>query len=143
VKSLLSFLLCLFLFSNGAIGAPPKSGDEQVIKRENAVWQTVQDLKLKEFTGFLDPGYSGVYNDGVHSRDAEVEGVKQQLLKGFKLDSISTRQVDKQTQILTYKVTIQTNAGGKDVSESYWASSVWHLVGGTWLLQVHSEAKTQ
>ena len=95
------------------------------------------------FGAFLDADYSGVYADGVHSRDAEIEAVRQEHLRSFALSSVSAKQLDAHLQKLTYKITVKGDFGGVDFSGDYWAMSLWRSTGGQWLLVAHTEAKLQ
>ena len=123
--------------------APPAAAPDAMVQRELAVWQAAKDTNPDVFAAFLDATYSGIYGDGVHSRAAEIDAVRQEHLRSFALGSIVSRQLDEHTQMLTYKVTVKGDFGGADFSGDYWALSVWRSTGGQWLLFAHTEAKAQ
>jgi hypothetical protein len=50
---------------------------------------------------------------------------------------------NKDTAVLTYKVTVQGSFKGEDISGAYYASSVWVNQGGKWLAILHTEVKAQ
>ena len=80
---------------------------------------------------------------GAYSRDLHVAGVRQEDLHGFKLENFPARRLGLQTELSTCKLTIRGDAGGSDISGSYWATSLWPAAGGKWLLQWHTETKAQ
>ena len=139
-------LLCLMLlFSGIAVGGSPspRAGDNPLAVRESSVWQSVKDQKFEQFANFLDPGYAGVYADGLHSRDVEAAAVRREILRAFTISDFSARTLDARIRLVTYKIAIQGSFDGADISGVFWASSVWRKVNGHWLLQLHSETKAE
>ena len=131
------------LLTASCVTMPHVSVSEAMLKRETAVWEAAQATKPDVFGAFLDPAYSGVYADGVHSRAAEIEAVNQEHLRSFAINDAVAKQLDPQTQMLTYKVSVKGDFAGTDFSGDYWAVSLWHLTGGMWMLVAHAEAKLQ
>jgi len=43
--------------------------------------------------------------------------------------------------LLTYKVVVNGESGGKDVSGTYWVASVWQMRGQQWRTMMHTETK--
>lgn len=81
-------------------------------------------------------------NEGDSGQASKLRGAEESL-RSFKLEKLATRRLDVQTELLTYQLTVQGDAGGNDISGSYWATSLWHSVNGKWLLQWHTETKAQ
>ncbi len=140
-KSILFLLGIILLLTSSCATVPQGSVNDAMLKRETAVWQAAQDAKPEVFGSFLDPAYSGVYADGVHSRDVEIEAVHQEHLHSFALSSVVTRELNAHTQMLTYKIAVKGDFGGTDFSGDYWAMSLWRSSGGKWLVLAHTEAR--
>ena len=142
MKQLKLILICgAGTLAASCVTVPPAEGPGAMIRRETAVWQAAEDAKPEVFGSFLDAGYSGVYADGVHSRDTEIAAVRQAHLRSFALSSTVAVQVDAHTERLTYKITVKGDVSGADFSGDYGAMSVWHATGGHWLLVAHAETK--
>ena len=79
------------------------------------------------------------YND----TDKEVSDVKKADLKSFSFSDVTVVFPDKDTALLTYKVTTQGTQDGKDTSGTYNAASVWHKSAGGWRGVFHTEVKAE
>ncbi len=131
----------LLLLTAGCATTPPAPVGDDLIQQETAVWQAARDAQADVFGSLLDPDYSGIYADGIHSRTTEIEAVRQEHLRGFALSNIVARQLDGPIRVITYKIHEQGDFGGTDFSGDYWAMSTWHLTGGQWRIITHSEVK--
>jgi hypothetical protein len=117
------------------------AADQQWLARETSAWQAVRDKKSDAFAALLDPGFQAIDSDGVHDKAANLAMVPQTNMRSFQLSDFTARQVDPRSVVLTYKATVEGDAGGTDFSGAYWCSSVWRLVGGHWRAILHTESK--
>src|SRR6266516_535256 len=108
--------------------------------KETAMWQAIKDKKLEPFSAGLDSAYVGVWDDGLHDRDTEVAGVRQDNLKDFRLSDLTVRRLDPHIVLLTYK-SVVSDSGSTDFSATYWVASVWQLRGGRWRVVMHTAHK--
>lgn len=119
--------------------AAQTAGD--LAQREQQVWEAIQKKQLDKFAAALDTGFVGVYSDGIHDRDTEIKTIRQANLRSFRLSDFSGRRLDSRTTLVTYKAVVEGDAGGTDVSGTYWASSLWRNTGGKWRTVMHTEVK--
>ena len=108
--------------------------------KETAMWQAIKDKKLEPFSAGLDSAYVGVWDDGLHDRDTEVAGVRQDNLKDFRLSDLTVRRLDPHIVLLTYK-SVVSDSGSTDFSATYSVASVWQLRGGRWRVVMHTAHK--
>src|SRR5207249_5611063 len=85
--------------------------------------------------------FVGVYADGLHNRDAEMAQVRPANLKDYHLSDFTVHRLSPQVVLLTYKVVVNGESGGKDVSGTYWVASVWQMRGQQWRTMMHAETK--
>ena len=111
------------------------------IGKETAMWQAVKDKQIDAFSGGLDSTFIGVYADGLHNRDTEVTQVRQANLKDFHLSDFTVHRLSPQVVLLAYRVVVNGESGGKDVSGTYWVASVWQMRGRQWRTMMHTEGK--
>lgn len=119
------------------------SPEKALIDREKALWEIVKNKQADEFRKYYADGYSGVSSDGVKDINQEVEGVRIVELKNYSLADTKVVFPNKDTAVMTYKVTVEGSYQGQDISGVYYASSVWVNQGGKWLAILHTEAKAQ
>lgn len=119
------------------------SPDKALIDRERAVWEVVKNKQVDAFRKYYADNYSGVSSDGVKDISQEVEGVRNVNLEDYSLADTKVVFPNKDTAVLTYKVTVRGSYQGQDISGVYYASSVWVNQGGKWLAILHTEAKAQ
>ena len=141
MKTLLSIAaIGLLAMTNVSLAAGEK---DALIDKEKAAWQSFQDKKADVFRKIFADDYRGVYNDGIKNADGEVAALNKSELKSFALSDTNVTFPDKDTAVMTYKVTTQGTMDGKDVSGTYNASSVWHKHGGAWHAVLHTEVKAE
>ena len=119
------------------------SPDKALIDMEKALWEIVKNKQVDAFRKYFADGYSGVSSDGVKDINQELEGVRNVDLKQYSLADTKVVFPNKDTAVLTYKVTVEGSYQGQDISGIYYASSVWVNKGGKWLAVLHTEAKAQ
>jgi hypothetical protein len=117
------------------------SPDKAVIERERELWEIVKNKQVDAFRKYYADNFSAVYSDGVKDINQEVEGVRNVDLKDYSLTDMKVVFPNKDTAVLTYKVTVKGSFKGEDISGVYYASSVWVNQGGKWLAILHTEAK--
>ena len=111
------------------------------MNKETAMWQAVKDKKVDAFSAGLDSAFVGVYADGLHNRNAELAMVRPADLKEFHLSDFTVHRLSPQVVLLTYKVVVSGESGGKDMSGTYWVASVWQKRGQRWRTVMHTEEK--
>jgi hypothetical protein len=117
--------------------------DKALIARELELWEIVKNKQLDVFRTYYADNFRAVSSGGITDINQEVEGVRNVELKTYSLADTKVVFPNKDTAVLTYKVTVQGNYQGQDISGVYYASSVWVNQGGKWLAILHTEAKAQ
>jgi len=128
-----------------AIAAPAFAATEKdaMMDKEKAVWQTVQDKKFDTFSKYLASDYRAAYAEGIFNVDQEMDSVRKADLKSFSLSDSTVVMPDKDTALLTYKVTTQGTQDGKDRSGTWNCASIWHKSGAEWKVVFHTDVKAQ
>jgi len=119
------------------------SEKDTITQKEKAAWQSFQDKKSDVFRKFLADDYRGVYSDGIKTVDQEVASLSKSDLKSFSLAEMTVVFPDKDTALLTYKVTTEGTQDGKDVSGSYYTSSIWKKRAADWHAIFHTEIEAE
>jgi hypothetical protein len=114
-----------------------------ITARENAIWQTIKDKHFRSFESMLSPQFRGVYDDGVHTRAAEVAVIRDVNLTSFHLSDVQVRSAGPGVAVMTYHVEERGDYKGQDFSGGYNCSSVWRHEGGRWVGILHSEVKAR
>ena len=106
-------------------GKPVQDTPEQTImKNEKGVWTAVKDKLPETFGKYLADDYVGVYSDGVTTRSGEAKQIAGATLKEFSFAEMKVFFPQKNTAVITYKITMKGDHLGKDFSGVYAASSV-------------------
>ena len=111
------------------------------MSREMGMWQAVKDKRIDAFSAGLDSSFVGVYAEGLHNRDTEISQVRPANLREFHLSDFTVHRLGPQVVLLTYKVVVNAESGGKDLSGTYWVASVWQTRGQHWRTVMHTESK--
>jgi ketosteroid isomerase-like protein len=117
--------------------------DKALIEREKAVWETIKNKQFDAFREFYADNFRAVSADGFHDIHQEVEGARDVDLKDYSLTDMKVVTPNKDTAILTFKVTVRGSYKGEDISGVYYASAVWVNQNGKWLAILYTEAKAQ
>ena len=135
----------LFLVATAMLSAAPALARPMTMQaRETAVWQSVKDQQIDTFAAYLAPNYVAVYDDGIHDKATEVEFVRGQTLRGFRMGNFTSRTIDGgEDVLLTYRIDVRGNKGKTNFSGRYWATSLWHRSGKSWSLVYHSDVKAK
>src|SRR6185436_2032788 len=144
--------ICSLCFGQGTTDKPAKakikplrqsSLDKAWIEREKAVWETIKNKQFDTFRQYYTDDFRSVSEDGVHDIKQEMEGVRNVDLKSYALTDLKVLMPNKDTAILTFKVTVQGSYQGQDISGAYYASAVWVNQRGKWLAVFYTEVKAQ
>ncbi len=141
MKRVMSFAAATF-FALAAIVLAASEKDT-MIDKEKAAWQSFQDKKSDVFRKVFAGDYRGVYGDGMKTVEQEVAALGKSDLKSFSFSDMTVGFPDKDTALLTYKVTQRMTQDGKDVSGTYNAASVWHKGANGWHAVFHTEVKAE
>jgi hypothetical protein len=121
--------------------AQPGPTTAALFAQENAIWQAVADHRYDTFAAFLGRDYVGVYADGARDAAQEVAAIHGITLARFQINDFVVRSVDANDIVVTYRVDVSGNAGGRDFAGRYNTSSYWHRTGRQWRVQLHSETQ--
>src|SRR5262249_13967203 len=117
--------------------------EKALIEREKAVWETIKNKQFDAFRKYYAGNFRAVSSDGVNTINQELEGVRNLDLKHYSLTDMQVVIPNKDTAILTFKVTVQGSYNGQDISGVYYASATWINQNGKWLAILYTEAKAQ
>lgn len=117
---------------------------DQAQAREKAAWEAYKGKKEAEFRKMISDNYHGAYSDGIYDLAREMKSLQEMQLKSYALSDLKVVTTDADTQIVTYKVTMQYSAGGKDGGGNYNAGSVWQKQqAGDWKVIFHTNVKEE
>ena len=133
-------MTALFATIAVSIAAPDK---DATMAREKAAWQAFKDKKADDFKKLLSPDFRGVYSDGIHTLQQEMDSMQKWDMKSFSFSDFNLVIPDADTAVVTYKVTIEGTSEGKDASGTYNAGSVWKMKKGQWHAIFHTNTKEE
>jgi hypothetical protein len=145
-------LLCVALFAAAPIclaqASPSKSdksaGSEAAIAdSEKRAWEAYKNKQVDAFKKYLASNYCGAYADGIKNGDDEVADMEKTDLRDYSFADTKVIFQKGNVAVITYKVTTHATLGGKDVSGTYNAGSVWTKQGGKWVTVFHTEVKSE
>ena len=121
-------------------GALPASPDKDtLVAAEKSAWQNIKDKKFDDFKKIFSSDFKGVYADGIHNLDKEMNGVKNLDIKSFTLGDIDVTMIDKDAALLTYSVTAEFSQNVKSASNKMNAASIWKKEGNDWRVVFHTD----
>jgi len=91
----------------------------------------------------MSKDYCGVYAEGVKNLDSELADMAKTDLRDYSFTDVKVVFPHPKVAVMTYKVALQANVGGRDMSGTYNSGSVWIQQGGKWVGALHTEAKAQ
>ena len=139
MNKLISCTLLVFFTTLALATAGPET--EQVMTREKTAWQAYKDKKEADFRELAAESYRGIYADGVVTLGDEMKGMQQTTLKSFTISDLNMVATNADTQIVTYKVNVQSTMAGKDESGDYNVASVWQKMNEEWKVILHTNIK--
>jgi len=111
--------------------------------RETAIWESVKARQIDAIRKVTARDYVAVYDNGIVDRATELDMIAGVTLRSFSLANFAVRRPDGMTAIVTYKATVEGEAGGQSMSGTYNVLTVWRRSGNAWALQAHSEVKAK
>lgn len=142
-----AFVLCLALsaFAQDTMKKDNKSStkmtpDQMLMNNEQMAWKAIEEKRWDDFGKMFTDDYQGVYNDGIHNKTQEIEGVKQSGLNGITLSDIKVSWIDKDAAIVT--AVVKGNGMGMDgkmADFSSRTSTIWKKSGKNWMVIYHSD----
>ena len=118
-------------------------GKAAMLAKETSAWQAYKDKKADDFKKLVDKDIRCVYADGISDMQKELDDMAKWDIKSFTISDYEIFSDEKDIVVSTYKVTIQGSIGGKDMSGTYNAGSVWKEESGQWLAIFHTNIKQE
>jgi hypothetical protein len=137
----LSYAVALLL---GAVAVSFSEPDKAAVEaKEKAAWQAYKDKKPDDFRKVVDKDIWCVYSDGISNLAKELSDMSKWDIKSFEISNFGMFSDEKDVIITTYTVKLDATAGGKDMSGTYNAGTVWKEEDGQWLAIFHSDVKRE
>lgn len=114
-----------------------------IIAKEKAVFEALKNKQFAEARKLWADDYTGVYDYGLLTAEQDLAAVRDFDLKSYSLADVKTTIPNRETAILTYKVTVSATLKGKDISGTYHVASVWCERNGEWQTVMHTDMKAQ
>jgi hypothetical protein len=113
--------------------------EEMLIAREKEVWELIKKKDAQGFATYLAEDQLYVTNDGVHSKAETGKGISENTLTELALDEWRVLMINKDTALVTYKLTGKGTINGQESSNVSRESTVWARRGGKWLAVFHQD----
>ena len=134
-------LTILFATVAASIAATPDK--EAMEAKEKAAWQSFKDKNADAFKKFLDKDIRCVYADGIKHFQDELDDMQKWDMKSFAISNYDMFSDEKDVIVSTYTVKVEGSVGGKDMTGTYNAGSIWKLENGQWLAIFHTNIKQE
>jgi hypothetical protein len=142
----LTFFLCLTMsaFAQDTMKTDDKkskkmTNDQMLMNQEQMAWKAIQDKRWDDFANMLADNYEGVYDDGIHNKTLELNGVKQSGISGVTVSDMRVNWIDKDAAIVTAVVRGEGNSTeGKMSNFSSRTATVWKKSGKNWVIIYHT-----
>ena len=141
MKKSLSYAVAVLLAGVAVSFAGPDKA--AVEAKETAAWQAYKDKNADAFKKVVDKDIRCVYADGVSNMAKELDDMKTWDIKSFEFSNFDMFSDEKDVIVTTYTVKLDATAGGKDMSGTYNAGSVWKEENGKWLAIFHTNVKQE
>ena len=141
MKKSLSYAVALLLAGIAVSFAGPDKA--AVEAKEKAAWQAYKDKNADAFKKVVDKDIKCVYADGVSDMAKELADMKTWDIKSIEFSNFDMFSDEKDVIVTTYTVKLDATAGGKDMSGTYNAGSVWKEENGKWLAIFHTNVKQE
>jgi len=116
------------------------SMDKAVMDKEQMAWKSLQSKRFDDFAAMLADNYQGVYDDGVHDKNAEVTGLRNVTFSNVMISDMKVTWADKNTAIVTSLVSGDAaTPDGKTESLKMRTTSVWTKRGKDWQVVYHTD----
>jgi ketosteroid isomerase-like protein len=114
-----------------------------IVKMEKAVTEAFKNKDANAFENYLSPDFSAIDSEGIKDADGEIADMQKTDLSNYSFADMKVRLLNPKTAVVTYKVTTQATSGGRDISGTYYASTVWTKRIGKWLAVLHTFVRSQ
>ena len=141
MKKSLSYAVAVLLAGVAVSFAGPDKA--AVEAKETAAWQAYKDKNADAFKKVVDKDIRCVYAEGVSNMAKELDDMKTWDIKSFEFSNFDMFSDEKDVIVTTYTVKLDATAGGKDMSGTYNAGSVWKEENGKWLAIFHTNVKAE
>lgn len=132
------------LFAAMAISIAATPDKAAMEAKEKSAWQAFKDKNADAFKKVVDKDIRCVYANRVSSSlQNELADMQKWDMKSFEFSDFDMFSDEKDVIVTTYKVKVDATAGGKDMSGTYNAGSVWKLENGQWLAIFHTNIKEE
>src|SRR5690349_8295392 len=140
MKKLITYSVTLLLAA-AAISFAKTPGKDEIMKKENAAWESYKDKKADDFKKLVDKDIRCVYDNGVSNLQKELDDMSKWDMKSFEISNFDSFSDEKDVVVTTYTVKIEGTVNGKDASGTYNAGTVWKMENGKWLAIFHTNIK--
>jgi hypothetical protein len=124
-----------------AVPAASKSATPADLERKT--WRAFQGKRVSEIRSLFTPDFVGLYADGTHDLQREIDGLKHVTIESYRLSNFESHAIDADDVLLTYAADVHGAFDRKHVSERFWTSSLWHRDHGRWRCVYHTEIKAK
>jgi len=143
----LTFVLCLAMsaFAQDTMKTDDKKSmkmttDQLLMNQEQMAWKAIQDKRWDDFGKMLADNYQGVYEDGIHTRDFELTGIKNSGISNVVLSDMKVNWIDKNVAVVTAVAKGMGNSPeGKMSDFSSRTVTVWKKSGKNWMIVHHTD----
>ena len=130
-------------FASIALSIAATPDKDAIMAKEKEAWQAFKDKNADGFKKVVDPGYRGVYADGIINLTQEIAGMQKWDMKSFALSDFTSYSDEPDVIVTTYTVTIQGTVSGKDASGTFNCGTVWKSEKDVWLALFHTNIKAE
>ncbi len=141
MKKHLGLIVSALLVTSSFSFAGPDSA--AIEAKEKEAWQTFKDKDAAGFKKIIDKDFVGVFAQGFTSLESELAEMPKWDVKSFAISDFKMFSDEKDVAMCHYTVKIEGTYGGKDVSGTYNAGSVWKMENGQWLAILHTHVKQE
>ena len=135
--------ICFGQSSPGKSSPKPGPSESAITALEKSAWDAYKNKQADAFKTLMSKDYCGVYAEGVKNLDSELADMAKTDLRDYSFTDVKVVFPHPKVAVMTYKVALQANVGGRDMSGTYNSGSVWIQQGGKWVGALHTEAKAQ
>jgi hypothetical protein len=142
MKKYITYALTI-LFATAAVSIAATPDKATMEAKEKAAWQAFKDKNADAFKKLLDKDIRCVYADSISNMQGELDGMQKWDMKSFEISDYDMFSDEKDVIVTTYHVKVEGTLGGKDMSGTYNAGSVWKMENGNWLAIFHTNIKQE
>ncbi|HEX8141135.1 MAG TPA: nuclear transport factor 2 family protein [Pyrinomonadaceae bacterium] len=129
--------------SGGASTSSQSRLTESLIAREKEVWELIKKKDIQGFSGYLAEDQLYVTGNGVHTKAETGKGIAESGPSELSLDEWKVMMINKETALVTYRVTAKGTVNGQAMTRVTRESTVWAKRGGKWLAVFHQDTQVE